>query len=93
VEGWSLKPQKELCAFVCTRRRTISVRHKGRSFADPFLFLLCNLTFDSFGTLDRRGKVKYDIWKDLGGEFCRFCLFKENRETMEAINHLTSTLR
>ncbi|KAF9951330.1 multisubstrate pseudouridine synthase 7, partial [Mortierella alpina] len=42
---------------------------------------------------DRRGKTKHDIWKDMGGEFCRFCLFKENRETMEAINHLTATLR
>ncbi|KAG0224344.1 multisubstrate pseudouridine synthase 7 [Actinomortierella wolfii] len=32
-------------------------------------------------------------WKDLGGEFCRFCIFKENRETMEAINNLVSSLR
>ncbi|KAF8927357.1 pseudouridine synthase [Dissophora ornata] len=42
---------------------------------------------------DTRGKVKTDIWKELGGEFCRFCLFKENRETMEAVNFLTSSLR
>ncbi|KAG0319081.1 multisubstrate pseudouridine synthase 7 [Dissophora globulifera] len=42
---------------------------------------------------DTRGKVKTDVWKAVGGEFCRFCLFKENRETMEAINFLTSSLR
>ncbi|KAG0254418.1 multisubstrate pseudouridine synthase 7 [Actinomortierella ambigua] len=34
-----------------------------------------------------------DTWKDLGGEFCRFCIFKENRETMEGINNLVSALR
>ncbi|ORZ05755.1 pseudouridine synthase [Lobosporangium transversale] len=43
--------------------------------------------------LDTRGKARTDIWKEFGGEFCRFCLFKENRETMEAINFLTSCLR
>ncbi|KAF9204827.1 multisubstrate pseudouridine synthase 7 [Haplosporangium sp. Z 27] len=42
---------------------------------------------------DTRGKIKTDIWKEFGGEFCRFCLFKENRETMEAINYLVSSLR
>ncbi|KAF9436829.1 multisubstrate pseudouridine synthase 7 [Entomortierella beljakovae] len=45
---------------------------------------------DSF---DTRGRGKTDIWKEYGGEFCRFCLFKENRETMEALNYLVSSLR
>ena len=43
--------------------------------------------------VDTRGRVKADPWKELGGEYCRFCLFKENRETMEALNFLTGVLR
>ncbi|KAG0057689.1 multisubstrate pseudouridine synthase 7 [Gryganskiella cystojenkinii] len=42
---------------------------------------------------DNRGRGKTDIWSVTGGEFCRFCLFKENRETMEALNQIASMLR
>ncbi|CAG8703205.1 10592_t:CDS:2, partial [Scutellospora calospora] len=38
---------------------------------------------------DRRNKRhELDQWATLGGSFCRFVLFKENRDTMEAINSL-----
>ncbi|GJJ69952.1 tRNA pseudouridine13 synthase [Entomortierella parvispora] len=42
---------------------------------------------------DTRGKGKTDHWSVTGGEFCRFCLFKENRETMEALTHIATMLR
>ncbi|KAF9142648.1 multisubstrate pseudouridine synthase 7 [Mortierella sp. GBA39] len=92
VEFVNLKPQDDKAKRTMIHK-VIKERFSGRMIsetAEGTMRLRMHKKKDDF---DRRGKVKYDIWKDLGGEFCRFCLFKENRETMEAINHLTTTLR
>ncbi|KAF8948575.1 multisubstrate pseudouridine synthase 7 [Haplosporangium gracile] len=92
VEFVNLKPQDDKAKRTMIHK-VVKERFSGRMVsetADGTMRLRMHKKKDDF---DRRGKVKYDAWKDLGGEFCRFCLFKENRETMEAINHLTSTLR
>ncbi|KAF9082732.1 multisubstrate pseudouridine synthase 7 [Mortierella sp. AD031] len=92
VEFVNLKPQDDKAKRTLIHK-VVKERFSGRMVsetAEGTMRLRMHKKKDDF---DRRGKVKYDAWKDLGGEFCRFCLFKENRETMEAINHLTSTLR
>ncbi|KAG9063739.1 multisubstrate pseudouridine synthase 7 [Linnemannia hyalina] len=92
VEFVNLKPQDDKAKRTMIHK-VIKERFSGRMISETVegtMRLRMHKKKDDF---DRRGKVKYDIWKDLGGEFCRFCLFKENRETMEAINHLTTTLR
>ncbi|KAF9118439.1 multisubstrate pseudouridine synthase 7 [Mortierella sp. 14UC] len=92
VEFVNLKPQDDKVKRTMIHK-VVKERFSGRMVsetADGTMRLRMHKKKDDF---DRRGKVKYDAWKDLGGEFCRFCLFKENRETMEAVNHLTSTLR
>ncbi|CAG8554777.1 1269_t:CDS:10 [Cetraspora pellucida] len=43
---------------------------------------------------DRRNKKReFDQWEALGGPFCRFVLYKENRDTMEAINLLCKRMK
>ncbi|CAG8543921.1 17403_t:CDS:10, partial [Dentiscutata heterogama] len=43
---------------------------------------------------DRRNKKhELDQWEALGGPFCRFVLYKENRDTMEAINLLCKRMK
>ncbi|RIA96010.1 pseudouridine synthase [Glomus cerebriforme] len=43
---------------------------------------------------DRRNKQqKNDIWNALGGSYCQFTLYKENRDTIEAINFLGKLLK
>ncbi|KAG0288435.1 multisubstrate pseudouridine synthase 7 [Linnemannia gamsii] len=92
VEFVNLKPQDDKAKRTMIHK-VVKERFSGRMISETSegtMRLRMHKKKDDF---DRRGKVKYDVWKDMGGEFCRFCLFKENRETMEAINHLTSTLR
>ncbi|KAF0455062.1 tRNA pseudouridine synthase D [Gigaspora margarita] len=43
---------------------------------------------------DRRNKKhELDQWEAMGGSFCRFVLYKENRDTMEAINLLCKRMK
>jgi len=60
---------------------------------NPLLAFMYNELMKRFSPLDTRGKGKTDHWSVTGGEFCRFCLFKENRETMEALTHISTMLR
>ncbi|KAF9585989.1 multisubstrate pseudouridine synthase 7 [Lunasporangiospora selenospora] len=90
VESVILKPEEDK-----TKRTAIHTlvkeRYKGRMVSetvDGAIRLRMHKKKDNF---DKRGK-KSDIWQELGGEFCRFCLYKENRESMEAINHITAVL-
>ncbi|KAG0210613.1 multisubstrate pseudouridine synthase 7 [Mortierella sp. GBA30] len=92
LEFVNLKPEEDK-AKRTKIHQVVKERFSGRMISetvDGVMRLRMHKKKDNF---DRRGKTKPDIWKDMGGEFCRFCLFKENRETMEAINHLTATLR
>ncbi len=44
--------------------------------------------------IDRRNKQqKNDSWDAFGGSFCQFTLYKENRDTMEAINFMGKLLK
>ncbi|KAL1918034.1 uncharacterized protein VTP21DRAFT_3300 [Calcarisporiella thermophila] len=42
---------------------------------------------------DKRNRPKDLSWDSLGGQFCSFSLYKENRDTMEAINLICKTLK
>ncbi|CAG8530075.1 191_t:CDS:10 [Acaulospora colombiana] len=42
---------------------------------------------------DRRNRKRDDDWEALGGPYCQFVLYKENRSTMEAIDYLCKTLK
>lgn len=41
---------------------------------------------------DRRNR-RPDSFEALGGLYCEFCLFKENRDTMEVINMISQLLK
>lgn len=44
--------------------------------------------------LDRRSRQqKNDIWDALGGSYCQFTLYKENKDTIEAINFLSKLIK
>ncbi|KAG0350362.1 pseudouridine synthase [Gamsiella multidivaricata] len=92
LEHVNLKPEEDK-AKRTEIHKLVKERFSGRMVSETMngtIRLRMHKKKDNF---DTRGKVKTDIWKELGGEFCRFCLFKENRETMEAINFLTGALR
>ncbi|CAB4410147.1 unnamed protein product [Rhizophagus irregularis] len=43
---------------------------------------------------DRRSRQqKNDIWDALGGSYCQFTLYKENKDTIEAINFLSKLIK
>ncbi|KAF9921445.1 multisubstrate pseudouridine synthase 7 [Linnemannia zychae] len=92
VEFVNLKPQDDKAKRTLIHK-VVKERFGGRMVSETSEGTMRLRMHKKKDDYDRRGKAKHDIWKDFGGEFCRFCLFKENRETMEAINHLTSTLR
>ncbi|KAI1316682.1 multisubstrate pseudouridine synthase 7 [Mortierella claussenii] len=92
LEFVNLKPEEDK-AKRTEIHKLVKERFAGRMISETVsgnIRLRMHKKKDNF---DTRGKVRNDTWKELGGEFCRFCLFKENRETMEAINFLTSSLR
>src|SRR5690606_22632616 len=41
----------------------------------------------------RGGKNHRSEWSDLGGEYCHFTLYKENKDTMEASSLLTRLMK
>ncbi|KAK3818582.1 MAG: pseudouridine synthase [Benniella sp.] len=88
----SLKPQEDK-AKRTEIHRLIKERFHGRMVSETVDGVIRLRTHQKKDNFDTRSKAKVDGWKALGGEFCRFCLFKENRETMEAINFLTGALR
>lgn len=42
---------------------------------------------------DRANGVRRDTWEELGGDNLHFTLYKENKDTMELINHLAKQLK
>ncbi|KAG0250484.1 multisubstrate pseudouridine synthase 7 [Mortierella polycephala] len=92
LEFVNLKPEEDKVKRTAIHK-VVKERFNGRMVSETVDGVMRLRMYKKKDDFDRRGKSKTDIWKDLGGEFCRFCLFKENRETMEAINHLTATLR
>ncbi|KAF9317316.1 multisubstrate pseudouridine synthase 7 [Podila horticola] len=92
VEFVNLKPQEDKAKRTAIHA-VVKERFAGRMVSETAEGTMRLRMFKKKDTFDRRGKSKTDTWTDLGGEFCRFCLFKENRETMEALNHITATLR
>ncbi|KAF9116748.1 multisubstrate pseudouridine synthase 7 [Mortierella sp. AM989] len=92
LEFVNLKPEEDKVKRT-EIHKLIKERFSGRMISETVegtIRLRMHKKKDNF---DTRGRAKTDTWKDFGGEFCRFCLFKENRETMEAVNFLVTSLR
>ncbi|KAF9169788.1 multisubstrate pseudouridine synthase 7 [Mortierella sp. AD011] len=92
LEFVNLKPEEDK-AKRTEIHKLIKERFSGRMVSETVGGIIRLRMHKKKDNYDTRGRGKTDAWKDLGGEFCRFCLFKENRETMEAVNFLVSSLR
>ncbi|KAF9357562.1 multisubstrate pseudouridine synthase 7 [Mortierella sp. AD094] len=92
LEFVNLKPEEDK-AKRTEIHKLVKERFSGRMVSETVGGIIRLRMHKKKDNYDTRGRGKTDAWKDLGGEFCRFCLFKENRETMEAVNFLVSSLR
>ncbi|KAF9427759.1 multisubstrate pseudouridine synthase 7 [Podila epigama] len=92
VEFVNLKPQEDKAKRTAIHT-VVKERFAGRMISETVDGTMRLRMFKKKDTFDRRGKPKTELWKEIGGEFCRFCLYKENRETMDALNHITGVLR
>ncbi|KAI8892309.1 pseudouridine synthase [Globomyces pollinis-pini] len=55
--------------------------------------ILLKLTNSKTNERDRRNQPRSKSWKSLGGEYCHFTLYKENRDGMDVMNTIARSLR
>ncbi|KAG0221126.1 pseudouridine synthase [Mortierella sp. GBAus27b] len=92
LEFVNLKPQEDKAKRTAIHKM-VKERFSGRMVSETVDGVIRVRLHQRKDNFDTRSKGRTESWKSLGGEFCRFCLFKENRETMEAINFLAGALR